>query len=171
MKKVYLLLLLLSTTFAFSANAAQADTLKVKKQTTDTTKTKVKVGGYLSTGLSVTNSTDFLTSSYFGVEGGVTINNFGAGLVIGRGSLRSMGTKNDSIQAYFYEVKATYSRTLTGNFGGTILFGYGGYFATKKQFIEYGLGVSYAIKQVSVGLTYSNWDGGNYITPGITYNF
>ena len=151
--------------FATSTFAALADSTKTK---TDTT--KYKVGGYLSVGLSVTNSSDFLTSSYTGLESGITYRDFGAGLVFGRGSLRGLGSKSDDITNYFLEGKVSYSKQIK-MITLTPFFGYGGYVGTKHKFIEYGIGLSYSIKNVSIGLAYSNWDGTNYITPNLTYNF
>jgi len=145
-------------------------------QTTTDTTYKTKVGGYLSVGISVTNyktnadGSDFFTSSYTGLEGGVTYGNFGAGLVLGRGSLRGMASKNDALSNYFYEVKTFYCFPIK-SFTGTILFGYGGYFEPNNNFIEYGGGVSYGVGHFSYGITYSNWDGVNYLTPSIGYNF
>jgi len=156
MKKILTLICVLFATVTFAQSSA------------DTTKSKV--GGYLSIGLSVTNSDDFFTSSYTGLEGGVTYENFGAGLVLGRGSLRGMASKNDALSNYFYEAKTFYCFPIR-RFTGTVLFGYGGYFNTNHNFIEYGGGVSYSVRKFSYGITYSNWDGVNYLTPSIAYNF
>jgi hypothetical protein len=135
---------------------------------TDTT--KHKVGGYISMGLSVTNSSDFLTSSYTAIEGGIMYRDFGVGLVFGRGSLKGMGGKDDNLKNYYVEGKVSYSHTIK-MVTFTPFFGYGGYIGTKHNFIEYGVGASYAIKNIGLGVAFSNWDGINYLTPNITYNF
>jgi hypothetical protein len=132
--------------------------------------TKPKVTGYLSIGLSVTNSSDFLTSSYTGLEGGIMYRDFGTGLVFGRGSLRGLGSDSDDITNYFVEGKVSYSHTFK-MVTFTPFFGYGGYINTKHKFIEYGIGASYTIKNISIGVAFSNWDETNYLTPNITYNF
>ena len=132
--------------------------------------TKPIVTGYLSIGLSVTNSSDFLTSSYTGLEGGIMYRDFGTGLVFGRGSLRGLGSDSDDITNYFVEGKVSYSHTFK-MVTFTPFFGYGGYINTKHKFIEYGIGASYTIKNISIGVAFSNWDGTNYLTPNITYNF
>lgn len=138
------------------------------QNTADTT--KPKIGGYISMGLSVTNSSDFLTSSYTGIEGGITYRDFGTGLVFGRGSLRGLGSDSDDITNYFVEGKVSYSHTFK-MVTFTPFVGYGGYVNTKHKFIEYGIGASYSINNISIGVAFSNWDGTNYLTPNITYNF
>jgi hypothetical protein len=161
MKKILTLICVLFATVTFAQSSADT--------------TKFKVGGYLSIGLSVTNykdsydkkDTTFFTTSYSGIEGGITYGNFGAGLVLGRGNLNF---KERGISNYFYEVKTFYCFPIK-RFTGTVLFGYGGYFEPNNNFIEYGGGVSYGVGHFSYGITYSNWDGVNYLTPSITYNF
>ena len=143
-------------------------------QTTDSTscckKEKTPITGYVSYGLSMTNSSDFATSSYTGIEGGIMKGNLGLGVVFGRGSLAGLGKNGDNIRNYFYEAKMTGSFPI-GNVSGTFLVGYGGYIDTKHQFIEYCVGISYSVGKFAYGATYSNWDGVNYVTPGITFNF
>ena len=149
--------------FATSTFAASPDSTKI-----DTT--KYKLDGYISLGLSVTNTSDFLTSSYAGVEGGIIYRDFGAGIVFGRGSLRGLGSKSDVISAYFIEGKISYSCSLN-LLTITPFFGYGSYVNTNHTFIEYGVGLSKTFNKVSIGVSYSNWDSVNYLTPNITYNF
>lgn len=156
MKNILTIICLFLVTNTFAQNA------------TDTT--KHKVGGYISMGLSVTNSSDFLNSSYTGIEGGITYRDFGVGLVFGRGFLKDLGSKLDNINNYFIEGKVSYSHTIK-MVTFTPFVGYGGYIGTNHKFIEYGIGTSYSIKNISIGVAYSNWDGINYLTPNITYNF
>jgi hypothetical protein len=166
-KKILTLLLLSISVISFSQSVSK-DTTKVAVAKADSTKDKVC--GYISWGVSVTNSSNFLQSSYTGLEGGITYGDFGAGVIFGRGSLQGMLAKDDNIRNYFYEVKTFYSKPIK-KFTATVLFGFGGYIATKHNFIEYGAGVSYSVKHMSYGITVSNWDGTTYLTPSITYNF
>jgi hypothetical protein len=140
----------------------------------DSTSEKTKACYYLSTGLSMTNVgqnvTDFKTSSYLGLEGGVMYGNLGVGIVFGRGSLRGLGSKTDHINDYFSEIKGTVSQPI-GNVMLTGLFGYGTYLTSNRTFIEYGIGMVYNVGKLGYGVTFSNWDGLPYITPNITYNF
>ena len=159
MKNLITIICLVLATSTFSQN-----------DSTSCCKKKSPITGYLSYGLSMTNSSDFKTSSYTGIEGGIMKGNLGLGIVFGRGSLSGLGSKTDNIQSYFYEGKMTGSFPI-GNVNGTILLGYGGYINTSHQFIEYGVGISYNIGKLAYGVTYSNWDGLNYVTPNITLNF
>ena len=166
MKKLFTLALLCLSLSLVAQT--KIDSVKTKVATTDTS--KLKVCGYLSWGISVTNSSNFFESSYTGLEGGITYGDFGAGLIFGRGSLSGLGSKGDNIQNYFYEAKTFYSHPI-GKFTPSILFGFGGYIATKHNFIEFGAGVSYSVKKMSYGITVSDWDGKPYLTPSVTYNF
>ena len=131
---------------------------------------KTKICPYVSFGVSMTNSSDFKTSSYSGIEGGVTYGSLGAGMVFGRGSLKGLWTKSDRLSDYFAEVKSTVSKPV-GDVMITGLFGFGSYLTSNRTFIEYGVGMTYNINKFGYGVTFSNWDGVPYITPNITYNF
>jgi hypothetical protein len=155
MKKTLLILVALISTCAFAQ--------------TESCCTEPRLSPYISYGLSVTNSSDFKTSSYTGLEVGAMYDNIGAGIVFGRGSLAGM-FKQDDIRNYFYEVKAIGTFPL-GSLTGSVILGYGGYIDTKHNFIEYGGGISYSVGRVSYGITGSNWDGITYVTPSITFNF
>lgn len=132
--------------------------------------TKVKTTGYLSAGISITNSSDFNSSSYTSIEGGIMRKNFTLGLAIGRGSLKGLGQSTDVIQNYFYELR-TYASYPVGDFSGSLILGYGGYFDTPHMFIEYGVGMTYNKGKMGYGVSYTNWDGVNYLTPCLTLNF
>lgn len=134
----------------------------------DTTKTPIT--GYVSYGVSMTNTSDYRTSSYTGLEGGICYSNLSLGGIFGRGSLRGLGSSTDNINQYFYEVKATGSVPV-GSLTGSVFMGYGGYFGTSHTFIEYGVGMGYSVNKFTYGLSCSNWDGITYITPNITFNF
>lgn len=138
--------------------------------------TKTKVTGYLSVGVSLTNSTqsgthsDFNTRSYPSLEGGVCYGSFCLGAIVGRGNFLNIFKKNDAIENYYYEAKATGCIPI-GNITGSVIFGTGQFFNTMHCFIEYGAGITYNKGKFGYGVTYSNWDGGNYLTPSITVNF
>lgn len=159
MKKILTLLIL---TISLTSFAQTKDSLVVKE--------KAKVCGYLALGLSITNSSDFLNSNYLSLEGGATYKDFGAALVVGRGNLEGMFSKTDKIENYYLEGKVFYGFPIK-MITLTPFIGYGGYINTKHMFIEYGAGISYTYKSVGFGLSYSNWDGVNYITPCVSYNF
>jgi len=137
-------------------------------QTVDTTKTKLS--GYLSYGLSMANSTDFRASSYTGIEGGVMYDNIGVGVVFGRATLQGLGRRTDNINEYFYEVKTSASFPI-GKLSGSVILGYGGYFGSSRNFIEYGGGITYNVNKFGYGVSCTNWGGIAYITPSITFNF
>ncbi len=156
MKKVILILAVLISTSAF----AQSDSTKVKSKPT----------AYTSFGLSVSNGDDFKASSYVAIENGIMYENLAIGAIFGRGNLTDMGKSTDNIGKYYYEVKATGYIPL-GILFGNVIFGWGGYFNSVHTFIEYGGGISYSKGKFGYGVTYSNWDGVNYVTPSITFNY
>jgi hypothetical protein len=125
---------------------------------------------YVSWGVSMSNNSDFNTGSYSSLEFGVIYNDVAAGLVFGRGSLQGVFDKTDNIRNYFYELKVSPSFPI-GKVYGNIILGVGGYIDTKHNFIEYGLGVSYTHKKIGYGVSFTNWDGVDYVTPSITFNF
>lgn len=132
--------------------------------------TKTPITKYVSIGVSMTNSTDFRASSYPSIEVGGMRNNVAVGFAVGRGSFKGMGDTSDSFNNYYYEVRAS-AYYPVGSISGVFILGYGGYFDTAHNFIEYGAGLSYSTKTLGYGITYSNWDGVNYVTPSITLNF
>lgn len=154
MKKIAILILMIITSVSF----AQGDSSKV-------TLTK-----YVSVGLSVTNSNDFNETSYPSLEAGVMAKHLSLSGVIGRGYLTNLFKKNDNIENYFYEIKTTAFHSID-KITGSVIFGYGSYFNTNHTFIEYGIGVSYTQGIFSYGVSSTNWDVINYITPSITLNF
>jgi hypothetical protein len=128
-----------------------------------------KVCYYLSVGISISNtgSSTFGKTSYPSVEFGGMYDNFGLGLVAGRGNLDFHG---DAIQNYWYEVKTSFNQPI-GPVSVYGIFGIGNYISTKQLFIEYGVGMSVSIKQYGIFIQSSNWDGIDYISTGLTYNF
>ncbi len=154
----------------FTILALFVATLSFGQCHSDSTACKPSISGYVSYGLSMANSSDFKTSSYTGLEGGICYKNFSLGAIFGRGSLKGLGSSSDRISQYFYEVKATASIPM-GMLTGSAFMGYGGYFGTSHNFIEYGLGMGYSVNKFTYGVACSNWDGINYLTPNITYNF
>jgi len=129
-----------------------------------------RLNTYTSIGVSLTNSDDFKSTTYPSVEFGVTHENLSLGLIIGRGSFSGLGGSYDNIQNYYYETKATASYPIQ-RLNLNLVLGYGGYINKSHMFIEYGVGFSLSQGKMNYGLTYSNWDAVNYITPCITFNF
>lgn len=154
MKKTLTIALICLTTICYS----QSDSSKFKLNT------------YTSIGVSLTNSDNFKSTAYPSAEFGVTHENLSLGLIIGRGSFSGLGGSDDGVENYYYETKATASYPVQ-SLNLNLILGYGGYMNTSHMFIEYGLGFSLSQGKMSYGLTYSNWDGVNYISPCITFNF
>lgn len=177
MKKILTFILLLSVTLSFGQSSNSKSRLllnHLSSKTVDTSyvkeKTKSPITAYASVGLSMSNTSNFRAGSYFNLEGGVCKENLCLGVVVGRGNITGMFKNTDAINNYYYEPKVTVTFPL-GKLTGTAIFGVGGYFGTSHTLIEYGSGVYYQIDNISYGLLYSNWDGVDYITPNITYNF
>jgi hypothetical protein len=155
MKKLFLVL------FAFIA-------LTVNAQEQKTTPTTTK---YVSFGLSVSNFNEtFSDNSYPSIEVGVTRNDVSYGLVFGRASLRGLGESNDTLSNYFYEVKVTPSVSL-GYLNANLILGVGGYINQNRSFVEYGGGLSKTFGNTTYGLSYTNWDGVDYLTPSVSFSF
>lgn len=135
---------------------------------------------YISIGMSISSGNTYDTneskysfseSCYPSIEGGVTYSNISLGIVLGRGSFKGFGSSSDVIQNYYYEIKASPSFPL-GIVDANIIFGIGSYInAPNAMFIEYGSGISYTKNKLTYGVNYTNWDGVDYITPCLTYNF
>lgn len=172
MKKVLLVLVMsLTTVLGF----AQKHSTGVKQS--DTTVVVGTFKPYVSVGLSLSSNEDFKAGTYPSVEVGMTKGNLSLGLVLGRQNLYfsneaqiNHGYSTREIQNLYYEPKITGSLPV-GSLTGTLIFGWGGYFDTKHTFIEYGSGLGYTVKNVTYGITYSNFDKVDYITPSITYTF
>lgn len=132
---------------------------------------KRDVSGYVATGISITNLSNFAESAYPSVEGGVMINNAAVGLVFGRNNFaRNAANEKETIGNYWTEVKTAYSVPVRSiNFYG--LLGIGTYFENGNIFIEYGLGVSKDFEHIGVFSQWSNWDGVNYISNGVSFSF
>ncbi len=124
---------------------------------------------YIGGGISLSSGSDFYVNSYASIEFGMNKSNFGMAMVIGRGNLSGINS-TDNIRNYYYEGKVMGYMPM-GKVISSVMFGYGGYFDTPHMFIEYGMGISYTRGKISYGVLYSNWDGIDYITPNISYNF
>jgi hypothetical protein len=147
-----------------------------------TDSTKVKTTKYVSVGLSINPTTNdsFEYSSYPSVEVGITRNDVSYGVVFGRGSLKGLADSQDNFANYFYEFKVSPSVSL-GFVNANLILGVGGYINgggqnpengdTNSSFVEYGFGFSKSYGNLSYGLSYSNWDGMNYVTPSVSYAF
>lgn len=183
MKKIILLAILLVSVMTFGQKRLVGTTASTQTETTvDTTATsKVKWSKYIAIGLSISNGNDygdntnvttFDMASYPSIEFGFSRENISLGVVIGRGSLRGLGTNKDKFTNYYWEVKAVPSFPL-GVVNANLIFGSGSYFNNDKgnTFIEYGTGISYTNGNYTYGISYSNWDGVDYITPSLSYSF
>ena len=132
--------------------------------------TKCSIGKYVSWGVSLSNNTDFNTGSYSSLEFGLVKHDVAVAIVLGRGNLEGVFRNDDVFSNYFYEFKVSPSFPI-GKAYGNIILGYGGYFNASHNFIEYGVGVSYTHNKLGYGVSFSNWDGSDYISPSITFNF
>lgn len=167
--------------------------LTVTAQAQETKKEKTN---YVSASLSLANSDGqaFSQSTYASVEYGIVRKGVMYGLAVGRGQLNGGVSSNivgyetvftdatmttsvvrpiygNDIRNYFWEVRVQPTFPL-GSVTGSVILGAGSYFATSDAgFIEYGLGVSKSYGDLSYGLSYSNWNGVNYVTPSVSLAF
>lgn len=187
MKKILMLAILLISTVTFSQKKNAGAAASALSDTTSVSTSKYTP--YVSLGLSVSNGNDygdnqnkygFNESSYPSLEVGVTRQNLSAGIALGRGNLKGLGSSQDHIRNYYAELRVVPSFNL-GVVSANLIFGVGSYFGKStlagttttvdSVFIEYGTGISYSKGNYSYGLAYSNWDGIDYVTPSVTYNF
>lgn len=152
MKKVILLFALLVSTLSFSQEAI-----------VDTNFTP-----YIGMGVSITNTDQFTQDSYISAEVGVMYENVSLAGVFGRNNLDGFHSSTDSISDYWYEGKVAVSTSL-GYVDGYVLGGVGAYIDGGDVFVEYGAGISREYDFCIVFLQVSNWDGTNYITPGVAF--
>lgn len=131
---------------------------------------KPAISGYMSASISVTNGTDFKMSSYPALEGGIMYENLTFGVAAGRGNLSGIGKSDDVLSNYWGEAKV-YASFPIGKVNGSVIFGYGAYFNTSHNFIEYGVGVSYTAGKLGYGVSCTSWDNTVYISPSLTLNF
>ncbi len=131
---------------------------------------------YVSASLSLANSNgqQFSQSSYASIEYGIVRKGVAYGLSVGRGQINGdvmTNTTGQNLRNYFWEVRVQPTFPL-GSVTGNVILGAGSYFATSDAgFIEYGVGVSKSYGDISYGLTYSNWNGVDYVTPSVSYAF
>jgi hypothetical protein len=162
MKKLFYVL------FAFIAL-----TISVQAQTDST---KVKTIKYISVGLSLANSAgqSFNETTYASVEYGIVSKGVAYGLSLGRGQLQgdiTTNTTSQDLRNYFWEIRVQPAFPL-GSVTGSVILGAGSFFGSSDAgFIEYGLGVTKSYGDLSYGLTYSNWNGFDYVTPSVSYAF
>lgn len=135
----------------------------------DSTNVKKNLDVYVSTSLSISNSSEstFDNTSYASVEVGLCKGDVSLGLVLGRGNINFKS--KDVVSNYWYEAKVTQSFPI-GKLDGFVLMGIGNYIDTQKVFVEYGGGLSYKPKKVTYFSQVSNWDGIWYVSPGIMFN-
>lgn len=135
---------------------------------------------YVSASLSLANAgsgenhQNFSQSTYASIEYGIVRKGVAYGLAVGRGQLNGDVTSNatgQDFRNYFWEVRVQPTFPL-GSVTGSVILGAGSYFATSDAgFIEYGVGVSKSYGDLSYGLSYSNWNGVNYVTPSVSLAF
>lgn len=136
-----------------------------------TDSTQVKTTMYVGVGLSMSKfDNSFGETAYPSVEVGVTRNDVSYGVAFGRTSLKGFASKEDMSSNYFYEVKVAPSVSL-GYLNANLVFGLGGYVNINKSFVEYGAGLSKTFGDVTYGLSYTNWDDIDYLTPYVSYSF
>lgn len=131
---------------------------------------KKGVDKYISLSLSTSTADDFKIGSYVSLESGICVKNLTLGITLGRGNLACSSYDTERIENYYYEIKS-YASMPIGNIKGFIIGGWGKYFNAKHSFIEYGVGFTYSIKKIDLGVSATNWDNIVYLSPGITYNF
>lgn len=181
MKKLILLVILLISTANFAQKKRSPNSVAVKTNTADSTSVvKPEWKKYIAVSLSISsgntydtneNKFTFSESAYPSIEFGYSKGNIMAGLAIGRGSFKGLGTNEDTIGNYYTEIRITPSFPL-GIIDANVVFGAGSYLvSTKGTFIEYGSGISYTTGDYTYGIGYSNWDGVDYISPSISYTF
>jgi hypothetical protein len=130
---------------------------------------------YLSIGYSIGNHQDgkhFDETSYPSIEYGVTRSDLSLGIAIGRGQTCGLAQAGDKLNDYYYEGRATQAFPITKSVSGNVVFGIGSYFKTDdKVFVEYGFGLTKSYGKITYGLSYSNWDSVNYVTPSVSLSF
>lgn len=176
MRKISLILVLLVSTLTFAQKkhsivSTQAETVKETKST--------PITGYVAVGIGISNGNtydtneskySFTDSSFPSVEVGINVKNVAIGVNVGRTNFHNLGDNTDSIKNYYSELKVVPSFPL-GAVSANLIFGAGSYFTGRGTFIEYGTGISYSVGKCSYGLSYSNFDGVDYISLGLSYNF
>lgn len=181
MKKLILLAILLVSTANFAQKKRSPNAVAVKTNTADSTSTvKTEWKNYIAVSVSMSsgntydtneNKYTFSESAYPSVEFGFSKGNIAAGLAVGRGSFKGLGSKEDQLGNYYAEIRITPSFPL-GIIDANVVFGAGSYLVSSKgTFIEYGSGISYTAGNYTYGIGYSNWDGVDYISPSLSYSF
>ena len=136
-----------------------------------TDSSKNKFSYYVSLGIAVPVTDSFKKDSYSMIEGGIGYKNLCFGLAAGRGSNRGLLSKQDLINAYWYELKS-YAYFPIGSVKTFTIIGAGNYFKSNHIFIEYGLGLDYNLyKNTDITLSISNWDKINYLSICLMQNF
>lgn len=146
----------------FLALAILVSTISVAQQTDSS------LSFYAATGLSMANSSNFEQSSYISAEVGGMYENVALAIVVGRNNLEGTFGSNESLNNYWYEGKvAVYQQV--GAVDAYGLLGAGSYIENGDLFLEYGAGISKEFDALGVFIQVSNWDGVNYITPGVSF--
>ena len=187
MRKLSLILVLLISVICFGQKKRSphsTHSVAVKTNTAEgidsTSVEKPKWGNYVNLSVSMSNGNTYDTneaegtfceSSYPNIEFGFSKCNIMAGLAVGRRNFKGLGDTGDKLGDYFSEIRITPSFPL-GIIDANVVFGAGTYLVSSKgTFIEYGSGISYTQGKYTYGISYSNFDGIDYISLGLTYNF
>lgn len=115
---------------------------------------------------------------YPSIEFGHVTDDVAYSIVFGRGDFDKMFSNKDMIKHYFLEYKIVPTTSIGKLTLGAVI-GAGAYLGgsdksnNKRQpfFGEIGGVATYNVKQFGIGVSFTNWDGVNYLTPSITYNY
>jgi hypothetical protein len=163
MKKITLSLLALFGTIAMSAQENQRATPPRTHFVS------------VSTSIPVSNS----AKAYPSIEFGHTTNDVSYSLVFGRGDFKNMfSSSKDQLKDYYVEYKITPSTNI-GNLSLGFIVGAGSYLGSSTKsnslhqpfFGEIGGVVSYKISNCYAGVSFTNWDGVNFISPSLSYYY
>ncbi len=124
---------------------------------------------FMSVGLSMSQG-DFKTKSYPSLELGYMHNSISYSALFGRGDFNGMFRNGDQIGNYWVEAKFSPSYSI-GHLNGFLIAGGGFYINSDHYFAELGLGASYTHNRFTYGVSFSNWDTRNYLTPFVSVNF
>ena len=127
------------------------------------------VSMYISGSISLSSGDVFSDATYPSLETGICYKYFTLGLNAGRGRLTNMFSGKDNGSEYYWEIKTTASYPIK-KLQIFLLFGYGQYFISRHNLIEYGGGASYSLGNFSLGMQMSSFDKVAYVSPFLTYN-
>jgi hypothetical protein len=157
MKKLLFAVLLISHTLALFAQNKPDTSLKT-------------IDCYVAGSVSVPTGNSFKQDAYPSFEFGINCKNMTFGINTGRMSFDKSPFNGEKIDNYYSEIKMMTSFPI-GQIKGYIVGGWGMYYNSSHEFIEYGAGVVYSVNKIDFMLQVSNWNQIVYLSPGIAYNF